>query len=160
MRSGEGVWAISRGVEGRSTIGPSYGNKIESPYPPNPYHRVDCRATNRRLTVRVAGETLVDTDETTIVFETTLAPRLYVSVDLVNMALLRSSDTTSWCNYKGRASYWSAVVGDQIVEDVAWSYDAPLAESAQIGGLLSFYSDKAEVIAALPTGWTTGRPTA
>ena len=47
-------------------------------YPPNPYHRIDCRPTNRRLRVEVAGTTLVDTDDTVIVFETALEPRLYV----------------------------------------------------------------------------------
>src|SRR3569833_2137435 len=30
-------------------------------YPPNPYHRVDCRPTNRGLRVAVAGKTLVAT---------------------------------------------------------------------------------------------------
>jgi len=47
-------------------------------YPPNPYHRVDCRPTNRGLSVTVAGATLVDTTDTVIVFETALEPRLYV----------------------------------------------------------------------------------
>ena len=47
-------------------------------YPPNPYHRVDCRPTNRGLRVVVAGTTLVDTTDTMIVFETALAPLLYV----------------------------------------------------------------------------------
>ena len=41
-------------------------------YPPNPYHRVDCRPTKRRLRVSVAGTALVDTDDTVIVFETAL----------------------------------------------------------------------------------------
>jgi len=41
-------------------------------YPPNPYHRVDCRPTTRRLRVTLAGTTLVDTDDTVIVFETAL----------------------------------------------------------------------------------------
>ncbi len=47
-------------------------------YPPNPYHRVDCRPTKRHLRVRVDSTTLVDTDDTVIVFETALEPRLYV----------------------------------------------------------------------------------
>src|ERR1700753_1798560 len=47
-------------------------------YPPNPYHRIDCRPTKRRLRVEVAGTTLVDTEDTVIVFETALGPRLYV----------------------------------------------------------------------------------
>ena len=47
-------------------------------YPPNPYHRVDCRPTNRGLRVVVAETTLVDTSDTMVVFETALAPLLYV----------------------------------------------------------------------------------
>ncbi|WP_139804549.1 DUF427 domain-containing protein, partial [Mycobacterium avium] len=81
-------------------------------YPPNPYHRVDCRGTRRRLRVRVGGTTLVDTDHTTIVFETALPPRLYVDPAHVRTDLLRRSETTSYCNYKGFATYWSLVDGD------------------------------------------------
>src|ERR1700742_4622148 len=89
-------------------------------YPPNPYHRVDCRPTNRRLRVVVAGATLVDTTDTMIVFETALAPLLYVKPSLVRTDVLRRSETTSYCNYKGYATYWSAVVGDSVVDDVGW----------------------------------------
>ncbi len=80
-------------------------------YPPNPYHRVDCRPTQRRLRVRVAGTTLVDTDDTVILFETALAPRLYVDPAHVRTDLLRRSGTQSYCNYKGFATYWSFVLG-------------------------------------------------
>jgi uncharacterized protein (DUF427 family) len=58
-------------------------------YPPNPYHRVDCRPTNRRLRVDVAGTTLVDTADTTLVFETALAPVLYVDPSHLRTELLR-----------------------------------------------------------------------
>lgn len=119
-------------------------------YPPNPYHRVDCRATRRRLNVEVAGATLVDTDDTVILFETALAPRLYVAPAAVRTDLLRQSSTTSYCNYKGYASYWSAVVGDQVVDDVAWSYEDPLPESLPIKGMLSFDAEKVRVVAELP----------
>ena len=81
-------------------------------YPPNPYHRVDCRPTSRGLRVDVAGATLVDTVDTMVVFETSLEPRLYVDPALVRTELLRRTDTTSYCNYKGVATYWAAVVGD------------------------------------------------
>jgi uncharacterized protein (DUF427 family) len=119
-------------------------------YPPNPYHRVDCRPTNRRLRVSVAGETLVDTTDTTIVFETSLAPRLYVDPALVRTDLLRPSPTTSYCNYKGFAAYWSAVVGQMVVEDVAWSYPDTPPETLPIKGYLSFDATRAEVVAELP----------
>lgn len=119
-------------------------------YPPNPYHRVDCHPTTRRLRAEVAGAVLVDTDDTIIVFETALAPKLYVDKGAVRMELLRRSETTSYCNYKGWATYWSATVGGTVVEDVAWSYEDPLPESSRIAGFLSFDPERADVVAQLP----------
>jgi uncharacterized protein (DUF427 family) len=115
-------------------------------YPPNPYHRVDCRPTKRRLRVSVGGTTLVDTDDTVIVFETSLDARLYVDPALVRTDLMRRSQTSSYCNYKGFATYWSA--GE--VEDIAWSYQDPPPESRPIKGFLSFDASRADVVAALP----------
>lgn len=120
-------------------------------YPPNPYHRVDCRPTHRALRVTVADQPLVDTTETVIVFETSLEPRLYVDPSLVRTDLLRPSRTTSYCNYKGYAAYWSAVIGDEVVEDVAWSYPDPPPETLPITGFFSFDPARAEVAADLPS---------
>ena len=116
-------------------------------YPPNPYHRVDCRPTDRRLRVALGDEILVDTTDTVIVFETALEPRLYVAPSLVRTDLLRRSETSSYCNYKGYATYWSAVVGDDVVDDVAWSYEDPLPETLPIRGYFSFDPDKVDVVA-------------
>jgi uncharacterized protein (DUF427 family) len=120
-------------------------------YPPNPYHRVDCLPTRRRLRVDVAGTTLVDTDDTVIVFETALEPRLYVAPSLVRTDLLRQTATSTYCNYKGAATYWAAVIGDSTVDDVAWSYLDPPPESLPIKGYLSFDATRADVVSELPT---------
>ncbi|OMC57823.1 hypothetical protein A5747_01955 [Mycobacterium sp. IS-836] len=119
-------------------------------YPPNPYHRVDCRPTRRRLRVSVGDAVLVDTEDTVILFETALEPRLYVDPSHVRTDLLRRSETSSYCNYKGFATYWSVVSGDQVVEDVAWSYADPPPESLPIKGFLSFDAARADVVAELP----------
>lgn len=120
-------------------------------YPPNPYHRVDCRPTRRRLRVAVAGTTLVDTDDTVVLFETALPPRLYVAPSQVRTDLLRPTATSSYCNYKGAATYWAAVVGETVVEDVAWSYPDPPPETRPIAGYFSFDETRADVVAQLPT---------
>jgi uncharacterized protein (DUF427 family) len=119
-------------------------------YPPNPYHRVDCRPTTRRLRVEVARTALVDTEDTVIVFETGLPPRLYVDPAHVRTDLLRQSATSTYCNYKGVATYWSAALGDTVVNDVAWSYLDPPPESWLITGFFSFDAAHADVGAALP----------
>ncbi|MGV0834836.1 DUF427 domain-containing protein [Mycolicibacterium thermoresistibile] len=120
-------------------------------YPPNPYHRVDCHPTRRALRVSIGGTVLVDTTDTVIVFETSVAPRLYVAPELVRTELLRSTATSTYCNYKGHATYWAAVVDETVVEDVAWSYDDPRPESMQIKGYLSFDDTRVELTAELPT---------
>jgi uncharacterized protein (DUF427 family) len=120
-------------------------------YPPNPYHRVDCRPTNRGLRVTVAGATLVDTRDTVILFETALEPRLYVDSSVVRTDMLRRTDSSSYCNYKGYATYWAAVVGDTVVDDVAWTYGDPPPECLPIRGSFSFDPARADVVAELPT---------
>jgi uncharacterized protein (DUF427 family) len=119
-------------------------------YPPNPYHRVDCRPTSRHLRVVVAGTTLVDTSDTMAVFETALPPLLYVAPEHVRTDLLHRSDTSSYCNYKGYATYWSAVIGESVVDDVAWSYDDPLPETQPIKGYFGFDAARVEMVADLP----------
>ena len=120
-------------------------------HPRNPYHRVDCVRTDRRLRVDVSGVTLVHTTETVGVYETALEPKLYVARDQVRAELV-PSPTRTYCPYQGTASYWSAVVGDATVADVAWSYDDPLPECLPIRALLGFDPARATVVADLPPG--------
>jgi uncharacterized protein (DUF427 family) len=65
---------------------------------------------------------------------------------LVRTDLLQRSQTSSYCNYKGYATYWSA----GAVGDVAWSYEDPLPETSPIRGFFSFDPGLADVTADLP----------
>jgi len=121
-------------------------------HPRNPYHRVDCLRSARRLRVEAAGATLVETTETLAVYETALEPRLYVDPRFVRMNLLRPSSTETYCPYKGTATYWTARIGDVVLEDVAWSYGDPLPESAPLRHFLSFDDSKVIVAHDLPPG--------
>lgn len=117
----------------------------------NPYHRVQHLRTKRRLRVEVAGVVLADTTHTLGVYETALAPKLYVHPDLVRTDLLERSATTTYCPYKGTATYCNARIDGVVVEDVAWSYEDPLPESLPLRGLLSFDPARAEVTTDLPS---------
>ena len=118
----------------------------------NPYHRVDCLRSGRRLVVEAAGVTLVDTSTTLAVYETALEPRLYVDPERVRTDLLEASTTRTYCPYKGTASYWHARVGDAFLEDVAWSYEEPLPESLLLAHHLSFNETRVSVRHDLPPG--------
>jgi uncharacterized protein (DUF427 family) len=118
----------------------------------NPYHRVDCLRSGRRIVVEAAGVTLADTATTLAVFETALEPRLYIDPGLVRTELLESSPTRTYCPYKGTASYWHARVGDSFLTDVAWSYREPLPESLPLAHHLSFDEHRVSVRHDLPPG--------
>jgi uncharacterized protein (DUF427 family) len=98
-------------------------------HPRNRYHRIDCLRSLRQLVIEVSGVTLVDTTQTLVVYVSALEPRLYVAPDEARMDLLERSATETYCPYQGTAFYWSARIGDTLIEDVAWSYDDPLPES-------------------------------
>ncbi len=119
-------------------------------HPRNPYHRVDCLTTSRHLHVAWAGAVLVDTTRTVGVYETAQPARLYVASAQVAPGTLVPSATTTYCPYKGTASYWSAVVGGTTLHDVAWSYEDPLPECVAIRGHLTFDETKVDVQADLP----------
>jgi uncharacterized protein (DUF427 family) len=106
-------------------------------HPRNPYHRIDIVRTDRRLLVTIGDDVVVDTTDTLLLCETALAPRLYVAKEHL-LVDLSPSPTTSYCPYKGTASYWS--FGGHV--DVAWSYEDPLPESLPIAGHLSFYEER------------------
>ena len=119
-------------------------------HPRNPYHRVDCLRSGRRLRVEAAGVTLVDTAETLAVYETALEPRLYVDPRLVQMEHLRRTATETYCSYKGTATYWSAHIGNLVIDDIAWSYESPLSESSPLRHFISFDESKVTVVHDLP----------
>lgn len=118
-------------------------------HPRNPYHRVDCLRSSRRLRVEAAGATLVDTTETMVVYETALEPRLYVHPRFVQTELTRSQLQT-YCPYKGTATYWNAVVDGTPLRDIAWSYEDALPESKPLQHLLSFDDQRVSVLHDLP----------
>ena len=60
------------------------------------------------------------------------------------MDLLRSSTSSSHCEWKGAASYWSLASGTHEVPDIAWSYEQPAPGFEAIRGHLAFYAAKVD----------------
>jgi len=114
-------------------------------HPHDPYVRIDVRRSARTVRVEREGQVLAETVRSLALFETHLPTRYYLPRDDV-VVPLRPTTTTSVCAYKGLASYWSADVGGREVEDVAWSYERPLAEVPAITGLVCFAAEGTDLI--------------
>ena len=105
-------------------------------------HRIECRPCEQRLTVRVDDQVLADTRHAVMLMEGRFPVRYYLPRQDIRMDLLEPTDTHTVCPFKGQARYWTARVGEQVLDDVAWSYEDALPEVADIEGLVAFYNDR------------------
>jgi uncharacterized protein (DUF427 family) len=116
----------------------------------SPFHRIDTRASTRRVRVTVGGEVVAETRRAVLLFETGIRPRAYIPRADVALDRLSPSATRSFCPYKGEASYWSVTAGGRRFADVVWSYEAPFPEALQVKGLFAFWDEKIDKVEIAP----------
>jgi uncharacterized protein (DUF427 family) len=92
-----------------------------------------------RIRVVHAGVLIADSHSALRVLETSHPPSFYVPPADVDLSLLEQSATSSWCEWKGAATYWTVRVGDAVSVDAAWSYEDPVAAFEAIRGHLAFH---------------------
>lgn len=115
-------------------------------HPRSPYHRVDVLNSSRHVRVILGGTVVADTSRPRLLFETSLPTRYYIPKLDVRMDLLRPSETTTGCPYKGRASYWHAEINGHTFEDIAWCYPTPIPECPKIENLVAFFNERVDAI--------------
>ncbi len=80
------------------------------------------------------GQILAESDDTVVV-----ESNHYFPVSSINREFFKQSDTTTHCPWKGDASYYSIVVGDQENQDAAWYYPTPMDAAREIEGRVAFW---------------------
>jgi len=69
----------------------------------------------------------------------TVEGNIYFPPESLDMRYFRASDKHTICPWKGEASYYDIVVGDQVNEYGAWYYPAPKPAAANIAGYVAFW---------------------
>ena len=111
----------------------------------DPYKRVDILPSTRHVKVLLDGETIAETHNPTLLFETGLPVRYYIPKTVIRLDLLRPSDRVTRCPYKGAASYYSVQTGERLHQDLVWYYTYPTNESSGIKGLACFFNERAGI---------------
>lgn len=114
-------------------------------HPKDPFKRVDVLQSNRRITVSVAGHQIASTATAMHLYETGLPCRYYIPLTSIHQTVLRKSNTTTQCPYKGVAEYYSVDIGGKLHEDLFWYYRAPTLECAKIEGLCCPYNERVDI---------------
>jgi uncharacterized protein (DUF427 family) len=112
-------------------------------HPRDPFHRIDVLPSSRQVRLELNDQVLAESSRPTLLFETMLPTRYYLPREDIRAELIPSGKRT-FCAYKGQASYWSASIGG-LAADIAWTYENPLHDAAQVRGLIAFFDERIDV---------------
>ena len=101
-------------------------------------------ADRRLVEVRFGGETVAATRRAVRHLETASPPTFYLPPDDVRCEFLEPAPGSSFCEWKGRASYWDVVVGGRRARQGAWSYPKPAAGYEDLAGWYAFYPGRVD----------------
>jgi uncharacterized protein (DUF427 family) len=85
------------------------------------------------------GKTIADTTRALRVLETSHPPTYYIPRADINEDALEPTRGTSFCEFKGRASYFDVVAGETRAVGAAWIYPAPTAPYRELADAVAFY---------------------
>ena len=123
----------------RDPVGPGQESVWDYPRPPS------AEVTPRRIVVELGGRVIAD--------HRARDPGLR---DQPSAGLLRAprgrrrrtssarAAGSSWCEWKGAATYWDAVVDGRRVAQVGWSYEDPSPGFEHLRGAVAFYPGKVD----------------
>jgi uncharacterized protein (DUF427 family) len=113
---------------------------------PGPDHPISIEANSSRVVVTVGGKVIADTRAALTLREASYPPVQYFPRADVDMAALTRSEHTTYCPYKGDASYYSIPAGGDRALNAVWTYETPSAAMAQIKDYVAFYPDRVDEI--------------
>lgn len=94
------------------------------------------------LLVKFHGIQVAASARALVLFEANYPPVYYVPREDIDEKYFVRTDHTSYCPYKGDASYFSLQVPGHEGVNAVWSYEDPKVSVAQIRGYMAFYPNQ------------------
>jgi len=114
---------------------------------PGPDHPIAIEAKATPVRIRLAHEVVLASQTHLELREATYPAALYLPREGLDLSRLERSDHTSWCPYKGEASYFHLRRADgTLSENAIWTYETPFPAVADIKNALAVYPDRVDAI--------------
>jgi uncharacterized protein (DUF427 family) len=120
-------------------------DRVRAILKPNRLHPISIDPSPGRVTVAAGSRTIVDTTQALRLQESDYPVVIYVPREDTDMSALEPSDKSTYCPYKGEASYFSIRTEDGLLADAVWTYEHPHDAMSEIAGRLAFYRDRVEI---------------
>lgn len=119
--------------------GPGQESVWDYPRPP----RVEASA--RVAKVELAGATIAESSQALRVLETAGPPTIYIPAgDVRADALVPVDGHTTYCEWKGTATYFDVVAAGRVAEKAAWTYPDPKPGYEALRNHVSFYPGRVD----------------
>jgi uncharacterized protein (DUF427 family) len=89
------------------------------------------------ITVELGGQTVASTERGWRVLETSHPPTYYLPASAFAEGVLREADGSSWCEWKGRASYYDLVTPTRTAARAGWTYHSPTRGFEPLAGAIA-----------------------
>jgi uncharacterized protein (DUF427 family) len=112
---------------------------------PGPDHPISITSAGKLVVVSFHGQEIARSNRALALDESKYPTVIYVPAEDAHLELMPRSDHTTYCPYKGEATYrsLSATPGDGL--NAVWSYEKPYPAMEQIRGYLAFYTNQVDV---------------
>lgn len=114
--------------------GPGQESVWDYPRPPR------LEASSYLIEVTLAGICIARTDRALRVLETSHPPTYYLPMDAFAPDCLKPAGGTSFCEWKGHASYFDVSAGDVLARRAAWGYPRPTSPYKKLVDHVALYS--------------------
>lgn len=125
----------------RDQPGPGQESVWDYPRPP----RVE--PTGELVRVELGGVVLVETRRALRVLETSHPPAYYLpSGDFAPGSLVDAAGGSTWCEFKGTATYLDVVGGGRTLQRAAWTYPEPSRGFEDLRGHVALYPGRMDLV--------------
>jgi len=107
-----------------------------------PDYAVDIEPIKKTVTVTYKDTVIAETDAALLIRETKHADVVYLPRSAMVADYFSPTDHSTYCPFKGHASYWRLNIEGVTEENIVWSYESPYEEVAHLKDYISFYSDR------------------
>ncbi|MBX9739566.1 MAG: DUF427 domain-containing protein [Beijerinckiaceae bacterium] len=118
--------------------GPGQESVWDYPRPPR------LEKVSETLVVSFAGMTIAETVRGCRVLETSHPPVYYFPMEDVQSQFISTAAGSSFCEFKGVATYISIRVGAEFSERAGWTYLNPASGFERLAGHLAFYASRVD----------------
>ncbi|GAB3946844.1 DUF427 domain-containing protein [Kribbella albertanoniae] len=112
---------------------------------PGADHPITVAKNPDRVVVKLGDQVLADTRDALSLQESTYPAVQYIPRDDVDFTLLERTEHSTYCPYKGDASYYSVLPAGEAGVNAVWTYEQPYDAVVDIRDHVAFYADKVSI---------------